>query len=129
MVLGTLEILALILVVISVIKLLFLLIKPKSWMGFASWIYGGRFLSAFILLVLSAVVFYFLIQQLTIVQILAVTLFMALFIGMGYALIDGKNFVKTFYAKKINKIWANGVWLYALLWLALMVWAVVVIFW
>ena len=128
MALGNLEIIALILVVISAIKLFTLLVKPKAWMNFAGWIYSGRILTAVIFLVLSALVFYYLMQELTIVQIMATALFLALFFGMGYALIDGKSFVKTFYAKKMNNLWGNGVWFYTLIWLALLVWTVIEIF-
>jgi len=126
--LGTIQILALILIVVSFVKLIILLINPKSWINFAGWVYGGRYLSAFILLVLSGIVFYYLIKEISVVQILAVTLFVSLFIGAAYALIDGKNFIKSFYKSKMKNLLGNGIWFYTLIWLALMIWGLVEIF-
>ena len=128
MALTSLEIIALILIVISTIKILVLLVNAKKWINFSKWVYGGGTLSMIVLLALAAFIFYYLIQELTIVQILAVTLFVSLFIGVGF--VSYSKELLEWYEKKIKtkSLWGNGVWFYTLLWIVLLVWGLVEIF-
>lgn len=124
----SIEIIALILIIVSVIKLLVLLISPKSWMGFAKKVWTSPVVAAIVCFLLAALVLYYLVQEITIVQILAVMAFMALFIAIGFVGHVKDLFKK--YDKKIKTktLWKNGMWLYALLWLALIVWGAIVLF-
>ncbi|MBU0460072.1 MAG: hypothetical protein KJ597_05035 [Nanoarchaeota archaeon] len=121
---GAIEILALILIVLSVVKMLTLLVKPQSWFNFTKKMMIKPKVLSGVSLVLAAVVLYFLVTAgVGIVQILAVMLFMALFILVGLA-----QYIPAM-LKKINpKTAMKEQWFYALLWLALLVWGVVVLF-
>lgn len=124
MALGNLEILATILIVIGLIKFAFILFSPKSWWKFAKNVYSNYKISSVVMLVLAAFVLYVLLGEgMTIVEILAVMLFMALLIGAGMAR----------YADKLLKmIKPEGVlrenWLYALVFFLLIIWGLVYIF-
>lgn len=117
----SIETIALILIVVSLIKILVLLVNPKSWMNFAKSIWKNPSLTSIVALVLAAIVFYYLIQELTIIQILAVTAFVALLFAVGLA--KGGNTLIQIYEKQIKKgNILKDYWLYTLIWLALIVW-------
>ncbi|MBU0894126.1 MAG: hypothetical protein KKF48_01390 [Nanoarchaeota archaeon] len=116
-----LEIIAFVLIIVGIVKILVLAFNPKSWMNFAKGIWKTSALGI-IYFVLAALVFYYLIQELTIIQILAVTAFVALLIGLQFARYSKETM--TFVQKMIrNKkdVWSKN-WLYILIWLILMLW-------
>ena len=118
------ETIALIIIVIATIKILILLLKPMAWMNFAKKIYlTNPKLTQIIYLVLATLVLYYLLQEMTIVQILAVAAFMSLLIGIGLMPIMGDLFKKYEGIVKRGNIWKDS-WLYTLIWIALMVWGV-----
>jgi len=122
------EIIALIVIVISLIKILTLLIKPQSWMNLSKNVYSNPKLTSLIALILAGIVLYYLIQSgITIVQILAVTAFVALLIAIGLAS-EVEPLMKK-YEKMIKKgnLWKEY-WLYTLLWVLLMLWGIREIF-
>ena len=121
------EIIALVLLVFAVIKIVILLIKPEAWMDFAKGIWKNKVVTKLVALILAAVVFYYLIQVLTIVQIFAVTAFVALLLAIGLA--DPIKRIIPVYEKQIKDgtLWKDN-WLYTLIWLALMVWVVIELF-
>jgi hypothetical protein len=122
------EIIALILIVISAIKMLVLVSKPMAWMDFAKGIYKKPAVTKFIGAVLAGVILYYLIDSgVTIVQILAVSLFMAMLFMIGLSE-DVKPFIKKYEAQiKAGKMWKKH-WFYTLIWLALLVWGALVLF-
>jgi|TARA_Y100000310_G_C20280989_1_gene622607 hypothetical protein len=122
MALTPVEIIALIVIVASAIKMLVLLVNPKSWMNFAKRIYARPGWVSLIALALAIVVLYYLtLEGITIVQILAVTAFVALIILVGIAR-DVPALLKKYdtMVKKGN-LWKEY-WLYALIWIVLLVW-------
>ena len=122
---AALETIVLILAAITTIKISILLIKPKAWMNFDKWIIGGNWFTGVIFLLLAALIFYYLIQELTIVQILAVTFFASMLIGVSYAIV-GKEMIKVYEKHmKTKGLWSNGMWFYTLLWLVLIAWGVI----
>jgi len=122
---AALETIVLILAAITTIKISILLIKPKVWMNFDKWIIGGNWFTGVIFLLLAALIFYYLIQELTIVQILAVTFFASMLIGVSYAIV-GKEMIKVYEKHmKTKGLWSNGMWFYTLLWLVLIAWGVI----
>ena len=128
MVLTTIEIIALVLVGFSVIKILFLLVNPKAWLGFAKGILGNSVLLTIVGLILSGGVLYLLIDNgMTIVQIFAVMAFMAAFMMMGLA-VYSKSLVKMVEGIYKDKGFLKKGWFYMLLWIALIVWVVIEIF-
>jgi len=118
------ETIALIIIVITAIKILVLLVKPMAWMNFAKKIYlTNPTLTQIISLVLAAVVLYYLLQEITIIQILAVMAFISLLLVMGLAPIMGNLIKKYEGIIKRGNIWKDS-WLYTLIWIALMAWGV-----
>ena len=117
------EIIALIVIILAVVKMLVLLIKPMAWMDFASGFYKKPALAQSIAFILAVVVFYYLIQVFTVVQILAVTAFVALLMMLALAK-DLDWFVSKFKARiKKGTIWKQY-WFYTLIWLVLLAWGV-----
>lgn len=123
----SIEIIALVLIVVVAIKMLVLLVKPKAWMNFAKAIYKKKAVAVMIGLVLGGVVLYYLIQELTIVQILAVIAFMAALFMIGLSG-SASDLIKKYEGQiKRGKLWKEN-WFYTLLWIALIVWGALVLF-
>ena len=125
MALTGIEIIALVVIVFALVKMLVLLVKPKAWMSFARGIYKKPAVTSLIALILAGVVLYFLVQGgMTIIQILAVTGFVALLLAVGLA--PEVPYLLKKYSGMINsgKLWQKY-WLYTLIWLALVVFGIV----
>ena len=122
------EIIALILIAIATIKMLVLVIKAQAWMNFAKWLYKRPPVTKFVGAILAGVILYYLINSgMTIVQILAVSAFMAMLFVVGLAE-DVKPFIKKYEAQiKAGKMWRKH-WFYTLIWIAILVWGVLVLF-
>ena len=121
MVLETLEILALILIVVSVAKLIIFLLNPNYLYNFIGGIYSKPAVASIIAFVLAMIVLYFLLKSgVTIIEILAVCLFIALVIGIGLAKYADKLIV---WIKEQDIVFVlKEVWLYTLVWLLLLAW-------
>lgn len=120
----SIEIIALVMIVLAVIKIGVLLVNPKSWMNFAKNLYSKPKAVSSVALILAAIVLYYLIQSgLGIVEILAVTAFVSLLILVGLAK-EIKPLMKKYDAiiRKGN-LWKEN-WLYTLIWVILLIWGV-----
>ena len=127
MTLNTVEILALILIVVTAIKLIIFLINPKIWYGFIEGVYRAPAIASLIAFVLAAIVLYFLIiSGITIVEILAVCLFVALLIAIGFARYADE--LMAWVRKQEILAILKEVWLYTFVWLLLLAWGVGEIF-
>ena len=114
--------LALIIILFSAIKIVVILAKPSAWADFVKKIWANPMVTSIISLILAAVVLYYLVwvEGLTIVQILAVTAFVALLMAVGIGM----------YAKEVvgmaTRMLKKGIlkraWFYTLLWVALIAW-------
>jgi len=114
------EWIALIFVLVGVVKLVVLLFNKMSWFNFSMKIMRNKTLVSLVSLVLSVVVFYYLIQELSIVQIMASITFMSLLMMIAFVQY-GKEFLV--FAKKIySKKFPAWIWVYSLVWVALMSW-------
>jgi len=123
---GTLEIIASIIIVLSVIKLVFLFISPKSLYGFARKIYSHPNVMSISAVVLAAVVLYYLINAgITIVDIFAVMLFIVLIMVVGIS--KYANEMMDWVLKKDLKNILKEMWLYILIWIVLLVWGIIAI--
>ena len=124
---GTLEILALILIAISAIKLITFFINPQLWYSFIGGLYSKPPLASLIAFVLAMIVLYFLlVSGVTIVEILAVCLFVALLIAVGLSKYVDKLIP---WVKEQSIVFVlKEVWLYTLVWLLLLAWGVGEIF-
>lgn len=124
MTLTSVEIIALVIIVLATIKMLVLLVKPRAWMNLTKALYKKPVLAQIVALILAGIVIYYLTQAgISIVQILAVSTFVALLFMIGFAN-DVGYFVKK-YQDLIKKghLWRDY-WLYTLLWIALLIWGV-----
>ena len=120
---NTIEMFAVILIAIGVIKIIVILISPKSWLNFAKTIYANPKVTSFVALILSLIVLYYLVNAgITIVQILAVTLFVALLISAGIARYS-KNIIGSLKNKDLREL-AKEYWLYSLIWTLLLIWGI-----
>lgn len=124
----TIEILALILIVVGLIKIFVLAIDPKAWMNFAKSIWNKPKLTQAICFLLAALVCYHLINNgMTIVQILSVALFITLFMAVALAP-EVDDLIKKYQARiKRGNLWKQY-WLYTLVWLVLLLWGLREIF-
>jgi len=121
------EIIALVLLIAAVVKMVVLLINNKSYGKFVEVLFKNKVVTQIIFLILAAVVFYYLIQELTIIQIFAVAAFVACLIALG--LKEVYKPIISMYKKHIKNgtLW-KSYWLYTLIWLALMVWVFLELF-
>lgn len=115
------EIIALILIIVGIIKIIVMAFNPKSWMNFAKGIWKTPMLGV-IYFILALIVFYFLLQELSIVQILAVTAFVALLMGLQFARYSKEtmNFANKLFKTK-KDMWAKN-WIYIVIWIILLLW-------
>src|SRR3990167_7598111 len=84
MIYTAVEWLALFIAVLSLVKISFILVKPNAWIGFASKLWRRPKSFGIISTLLSFVVLYFLLQEITIVQVFATLLFFSLLLVMGF---------------------------------------------
>ena len=125
--LTPIEWIAFLLAALTIIKIVVLVVKKSIWMDkVAVPIYGNPNVSGPIMLILAAIVFYYLIQVFNIVQIFAVMTFTALIMASSF-MFYGKEMMPVF-KKIINKPFSVWIWIYSLAWLALSVWVLVEIF-
>ena len=116
------------LILLTTIKILVVLVNPKLWLSFSKRIYKKPAVTSFVAFVLGAVVLYYLIQSgITIVQILAVTVFTALLLIIGLAS-EVPHMIKKYEAMiKKGSPWREY-WFYSLIWITLLVWGAVDLF-
>lgn len=120
MAMGTIEIMATIIIAFAVVKLLVLLVNPKGWMNFARSIYSNAMLTKIIMLILAAISLYYLIGAgITIVEIFAVMLFLIFLIGVGVAP-HMKPLMKNI---NVKNLWKEN-WLYTTIWILLLIWGI-----
>ena len=125
MIWGALQITVLILAIVVVIKFLVLAIKPKAWLNLAKSLYGNPLVLGLVEVILAAILFYYLLMQLTIVQIMAAVTLGALLTGLSFSLFAKE--MLPFVSKLIrNKriLWSPGAWFVWIIWLVLIGWAV-----
>src|SRR3989344_4759567 len=115
------ETIAFIFIIVGLVKLLVLTVNPAAWMNIAKKIWRKTPYLSIIFLALAVLVFYYLLQELSVLQILAVSAFVALLFGMQFSRYSKEaiGFAERIMKKKEN-FWKNN-WLYGLIWLALLV--------
>jgi hypothetical protein len=121
---NALEIAALVLAVLVLVKVLVVSFNARAWMKVVRFLYSNRALLFIVELVLAAVLFYYLIQQMTIVQIMSVVALGALLTGMVFAVYARETIA---WASKFlnSKSLMKRAWLPILIWLALVIWTLV----
>ena len=127
MVLDALGIIVLVFITIGVIKLLFFLFSPGSWFGFSKKLYSSPAVLVTVQVILAAIVFYYLLQTLTIVQIMGGVVLGVLLTGLSFAVYSKEAMAM---AEKIykQKNMLKKTWLIWVIWLALFAWTLTVLF-
>ncbi len=117
----TIAIFALIIALLALIKILVILVKPKVWSNLVKIVWSSSNAMMIICFLLASIVFYYLIQELSIIQIMAVVLFIALLGGMSVAVYSKE--IVSLANKMLNdrKFLSKG-WLAVLIWLVLISW-------
>jgi hypothetical protein len=122
------EIIALLMVFLAVIKIVVILHNPAAWWAIPKNLFKHAGLISVGSLALAILVLYYLLQELSIVQVFASVVFTSLLVMSSVAayskefLLFGEKIVK-----KKNII--RRAWVQLIAWVILMVWVVYVIFW
>ncbi len=116
------EIMALVIIIISAIKVIVILANPKSWADIVKKIWANPMITSIISFILAAIVLYYLVwvEGITIVQILAVTLFVVLLIAVGVGTYATE--VISMATKMLKKGILKRAWFYTLIWIVLLIW-------
>jgi len=116
------EIMALVMAVVGLIKMTYITISPKSWMPVVRAVYGGNGqVLQWIGLALTIGTLYYLLQVLTIVELFASMWFLVaiMLIGIGAFSKDLLAFAEKLYKRKdmLSKCWMSmAVWVVLCLW-------------
>jgi len=111
---------------LGLIKMLVIAISPKKWLPVVNTVYGNRSIFALFFLLVAAIILYVLLQEMSIVQIIAG--------GAFFALLSATVFLAFASDMKqlANKMVGHGIkgWVlfYAVIWVVLFAWALVKIF-
>ncbi len=103
---GALDVIALIFILISLIKITFIIFNKKSWYeNVTKKVYSNKFYMV-IFLILAVIIFSYLMKQLTLVQIFSVVAFTSLVFAFGLMQYNTEllSFVKKVYDKKFNAL-------------------------
>jgi hypothetical protein len=113
--------------VLALVKLIIVSFNPKTWLNIVKPLYKSHVILFIVELILAAILFYYLLMSLTIVQIFGGIVLGALLTGMTFA-IYGKETIA--WAEKLlkGKTILKKAWLPLLIWLALTVWVLLALF-
>lgn len=120
------EIIALIIVVIGVVKLITIMINPHAWLNFAGKLWASPTMLRIIALILGGVILYYLLAELTIVQVFASTAFATMLLWLGFAPYKKELFEMISHDREQNILRKN--WLLTVVWLVLALWVLKDIF-
>lgn len=121
------EILAILLIVLAGIKLVVILVDARMWLGFAKRVYAKPAVTSWVALLLAGLVLYLLLSSgLTIVQVLAVTVFVALLLMVSVAPYAGRLFA--WLETQSLPAMLRQQWLYIVVWVLLLAWGAIEIF-
>ena len=119
--LSAIQVLAGLLIVLAAVKLAVVLVSPKVWVRFMKRVYAVPPVTSAIALLLAAIVLYLLLLSgLTIVQVLAVTVFVSLLLVAGGAPFSGQ-LIGWLETQSLTTI-LRAQWLYVVVWVGLLAW-------
>lgn len=120
------EILAIIFAVLIIVKLLFVIFKPKTWVKITKPLLKNTILTTIIYLILAVVVGYYIFTSgLSIVQVAAVMLFTSLLMATGF-LAYPQSILKL--REAVVEEGPGKSWLSIIIWLAIAIWTLIVVF-
>lgn len=112
---------------LAIVKILVVSINPKGWLNLAKGLYKSSALLFVVELILAAILFYYLLQEITIVQVMGGIVLGALLTGMTFAVYAKETLD---WGSKLlrGKTLLNRAWLPILIWLVLSIWALSTVF-
>jgi len=116
------EIIALILILVTFIKVIVIAINPQAWNNnVVKKVFKGTKSISIIFFILALIILRYLLQEITIVQIIATIAFVSLLMGLGFMSYsqDLQKFVDKIYKQK-NIL--RRAWFYTLIWIILLLW-------
>lgn len=129
---SAIETIALILVALSVVKIVMLLISPKSWYSSSNplvkLLWSNPLAAGTTALILGAIVLIYLLQELTMVQIFAVVAFASLLFMLALAPYNKQVLEMVAKDTENNGNFLVRHWLSTIIWVGLMIWVVWEIF-
>jgi len=115
------EFIAALLAFVTLIKLVVITVNKKAWYNkVAAPIYGNAKSSSKVFLVLAAIIFYYLIQELSIVQIYASLAFTSMIMGAGLMMYSKD--VLQMAKKALSRKFDGMTWLYIIIFAILSIW-------
>ena len=115
------DLLAALLILLAIVKVIVLSIHATAWLNGAKALYANRRMATIVFYLLAGLVLYgLLVSGLTILQILAVSLFVALLLLPGFSPYMGEV-LHQLEGKTFGQIMREQ-WLYTLIWTVLLVW-------
>jgi len=119
--LSVIKVLAGLLIVLAMVKLVIVLVSPQVWVRFMKRVYAVPVLTSMVALILAALVLYLLLQSgLSIVQVLAVTVFVSLLLVAGGAPFS-KQLIDWLETQSLTTI-LRAQWVYVVVWVGLLAW-------
>ena len=119
--LSVIKVLAGLLIVLAVVKLAVVFVSPQVWIRFMKRVYAVPVLTSMVALILAALVLYLLLQSgLSIVQVLAVTVFVSLLLVAGGAPFS-KQLIDWLETQSLTTI-LRAQWVYVVVWMGLLAW-------
>ena len=118
---NSIEIMALIVAVISMIKIIVILINPKYWKAVAHVVCKNQVATTVIALVLAVVVLRYLLTELNILQIFATMLFLILLMAVSFSSYSKEMLQLTDKVLSNRDVLKKG-WVPIIIWLALIAW-------
>jgi len=118
----TIEIIALIFIIISLTKIIYITLNPTSWnKRIVKKIWKNPHATSFISLILALIILFYLIKELTIIQILATSAFVSMLILYAFSIFSKElmNLTNKFYKGRTILKRAS---IYIILWLILLLW-------
>lgn len=112
--------------ILGIVKLLFLVFNAKAWANFAKKLYSNGTILFFVELVLAGILFYYLLQSISIVMVLGGIVLGALLTGMNFALFPKE--VMSLASKIMGKGMWKRIWFPVIIWLILFVWGLIALF-
>jgi hypothetical protein len=121
------EVIALIIVAVSILKLIVLAVNPRAWFNTAGKIVSSGMFSRIGLLVLLGIVLWYLLQYLSIVEIYAASAFTIIFFWLSMAPYKQKIYDAVMGEMSTGNIWKRS-GLIIVVWLVLTIWVAKEIF-
>ena len=119
--LSVIKVLAGLLIVLALVKLAIVLVSPQIWVRFMRRVYAVPVVTSMVALILAALVLYLLLQSgLSIVQVLAVTVFVSLLLVAGGAPFS-KQLINWLETQSLTTI-LRAQWVYVVVWVGLLAW-------